>query len=464
MLIKKHRLFTFYLILTTIILFLFLSFIYPDILITTKHSVNLLQVIFNGHPMDFYSINYGFKIDDSITNFNTASYELPIYVIFAIWNIPLWLMQHFFRISITESFLSLIWLKSILIIFFFLCLSMIRKICVEINIDKKYIPWVLFFVVSSPLWLMPLFIMDQYDIIPLLFILLGILNYIKDDKKLFLLFFSIAIPLKMFAIFIFIPLILLQNKKILKIIQYGLIGLVPLSITKSISFGMHLYRESTAAFNGRMFQRLFESTVNINLGSASLFFASFTAILIFCYYKKIKNKEELNAYSIYIPLLSLSSFFIFVLFHPQWTILLVPFMSIIVFYNIKNLKINILLDMFVSASCLISTVFFFYWCYGSIVVQKMIIPRLFGSTLNKTLVFPSVSDLLTRFRLNEFLPVYLAIFAISLIAMLVINFPNNKEIVKKSNKVDIEYGLIFTRMLIIIPIPILMIFCYYYVK
>lgn len=457
--ISKHRSLLFWSTLAIIIAVMFFSFIYTDILITTKHSLNLLQTMYAGHPMGFYALNYGLVVDKLFTIPTMATYDLPIFIVFAIWNFPLWIVQNLFHVSITESLLCLIWLKSLLVLLLGLCAWVVKKICLEINIDKKYVKWVIFAFVSSPLLLMPLFIMNQYDIIALLFILLGIWMYAKGKFGWFVFWFAIAIPMKMFALFIFIPLILLNNKKILPIIKYIALGLTPLVATKLISSQMSMYKESTAGFNGGMLSKMFTSVINVNLGNASLFCVCLIAIAIFCYVKKIKDKDELNKFCIYIPFAILASFFIFVGFHPQWIILITPFMAIMLFQNMKNLKINIILDMISSAAILVVTLLYYYWCYDSMVIERMAIPRLFGSTYGMTMKYANPSVLLDRFGVDKFMSFFLAAYVTCIIAMLIINYPKKSS--PELEKPGVEWGLLFTRMLIIVPIPILMIYCYY---
>lgn len=457
---EKLKKVLFWSVLAIILTTMFFCFVYTDILITVRHSLNLIQTMVDGHPMGFYAINQNLIIDKLFTLPTVPTYGFPIFVVFAIWNAPLWIAQSFFHISVTESLLCLIWIKLMLIVFLAMCSVIVSKICSEIKIDSKHIKWVIFAFVSSPLLIMPLFIMNQYDIIALFFILLGIWMYVKGNFKWFIFWFAIAIPIKMFGLFIFIPLLLLRKKKIIDIIKYGTLGLLPMLLVGAVSSQMYMYKESTAIFTDNMLAYMFKSVINVNLGNASLFFMAFIAIMIFCYMKKIADKDELNKFGIYIPLAVLTSFFAFVSFHPQWIILITPFMAIIMFQNMRNHKVNILLDILSSASILVVTLFYYFWVYDSTVIQRMVIPKLFGSTLGTVLKYGSnPSTLLAEYGVNKFLPFFLAAYIVSIAAMLIINYP--KIHIKLLEKHSIEWGLLFTRMLIIVPIPILMIYCYY---
>lgn len=449
-------------ILAVVIIFLFFCFIYSDILITTKHSINLLQTIYNGHPMGFYQINNGLIVDKLLPVATKACYELPIFIIFAIWNFPLWIAQNFQHVSITESLVCLIWLKSILVVFLALSVWVMKKICQEIKINNKHIPWVLFVFVSSPLLLIPLFIMNQYDIIAIFFTLLGVWMFIKKNFKWFIFWFSIAILLKLFALFVFIPLVLLSKKKVVEIAKYIILGLTPLFLTKLISSHMPMYKESMAGFSDDMLSKLFSKGIPVNFGSASLFCIALVAIAIFCYLKNIKNKDELNKFSIYVPLAVFSCFFMFVDFNPYWIILITPFMAIMMFQNMQNFKTNIILDMVSSIMVTITLMVTYYWCYGPLLIERMMLPRLFGATNVAIRKYPYVSDLFATMEINKYLPFLLATYVTCIAAILIINFPKKST---RLNKIDkVEWGLILLRFLIMLPVPILMIFCYYKLK
>ena len=463
--INKKRLQLFWIILIIIIALLFLCFQYSDLVIMTKQSINLIKTLYDGHPLGFYKLNYGLIPDKFLPLFTCATYDIPLYIIFAIWNIPVFILQSILNIKPDGSIFYLIWAKSILILFLGLSISVIKKICHEIKINKKNINLVIFTFLSSPFLLLSLFIINQYDIIEIYFILIGLLMYLKGNKKWFIIWFSIAITLKLFALFIFIPLVLLKEKKIGKIIKQIFVGVAPLIFFKIISSFMYLYNESTSVFTDEILKRVFSVGINVNMGNASLFCISLIAIALFCYLKNIKDKDEFNKFAIYIPLLVFTSLFCFVNFHPYWIVLLAPFMSIIIFQNMKYFKINIILDIFSYISFVITTIFVSYGLHGlrghlgPIVLERMFLPKIFGSRYDMENKRNTIVSLLSDIGLQKYIPFFLALFVVCLIAIIVINFPSTSNDSKKDHK--IEWGLLFTRMMIILPVPILMVICYY---
>ena len=70
--------------------------------------------------------------------------------------------------------------------------------------------------------------MSAYDIVALYFAIIGLDYYFKGNTKKFTICFMFAIPLKFFALLIFIPLVLLREKRILKIAGYVFASILPI--------------------------------------------------------------------------------------------------------------------------------------------------------------------------------------------------------------------------------------------
>lgn len=436
--------------------FLFLSFVYWDIFATFTHANNFTTVISKFKFMDFYKINYLYEIKGIKA---MVCYDLPIYFIFMIWNFPLWILNNFFQVDILNNILSILWMKGILILFLSGCALVIKKICFEINMNKQYTKWIILIFLSSPLIFSSMFIMTQYDIIPIFFILLGIYYYIKKEYKKFTLFFAIAIPLKLFALFVFIPLVLLIEKKILKSIAYLISGFSLLLFSKFIAMLMPYYKESTTAFNSDMIGRLLNNTtIKINLGVASLFITVYIAICIFCYIKEIKSKEELYKYSMYVPFITYNFLFLLVNCHPYWLLYTTPFFAIILFQNSKYYKINLILDIFYSCSTILIQTCVFFWCYKAMLIDDLVIPAIFGKRNVEMMAYKNIYEILRVFNIDSYMPILFSINLATVLAMIIINFP--KENIK-IGKIKIERSLIWLRMLIIVPFAIIMILSYY---
>ena len=196
-----------------LLFFLFVTSLFPDIVITYTHSLNFLDCFFSGNFLEFYQYTlerqyYGFPAD----------YYVMIYIIFGIWNLPIWILTKLCSID-PYSIGVLLWARTIVVVFIVGILWIIYKIFEILKEEQD--EHVYFMICSSVLCIFPSFVMGQYDVVSLFFIMLGILQCLKEDKISWkaLIIFAIAIPIKTLAIFPVILIILHQEKKILGIIK-----------------------------------------------------------------------------------------------------------------------------------------------------------------------------------------------------------------------------------------------------
>ena len=166
----------------------------------------------------------------------------------------------------------------------------------------------------------------------------------------------------------------------------------------------------------------------------------------------------MNKYAIYLSFAAFHILFLFVTCHPYWLVYYTPFFAIIVFMNTNNIKNNLFLDIGMSLSTLISQIYYFYWCFSANQVNYMLMPHLFGFRTNAT---KTVVELIGVSTFEKYMPMVLALNFISVFFLLFINRPKKGE-QTNIDDVAIERSIIWSRMLLIIPIAILMIVCYYF--
>ncbi|MEG1310067.1 MAG: hypothetical protein RSD06_04245 [Bacilli bacterium] len=441
-----------YLLFGIISVLLFVCFLYSDIVITTEHTLNFMDVIKSGDFMDFYKVNYNLKINGLNT---TVCYDILIYFIFMIWNIPLYIASRFMGINILKSFLCKLWLKGIVILFLYLTCKVMKKIFEELNIDKKLSKWGILIFASSPIIFSIVFMMCQYDIIPIFFVMLGILAYLKNEEKKFILYFMLAIPMKLFALFIFIPLLLLKEKRIFYIGTKTICSISVLLVCRILENFMPLYYESVQNFNGSMINRLSNIGFDISTGSVSIFMILYIIICIYCYSVKFKNKKHFQDLTIHIPFIVYAVLFTFFkVTHPQWYIYITPFITIMIIKNIKNFKLNFLLEMCMSVSLIYIHFVYFWWVFDTSSISLMLGKSPFkGNIVDST----NFLDLNTSFGLNKYMPIFYSIYFATILYLAILNFPKEES---KQETVIIERSLIWSRMAIILPFALMLLLLY----
>lgn len=109
-------------------------------------------------------------------------------------------------------------------VFYFASAYIMYKICRYITNDEDNSKIISIIFITSPIAIFAVFIFGQYDIISVFFTMLGYYYYVKNDYLKFSIFFSLAISIKFFPLLIFVPLLLLVEKRLLQILKYGIIS------------------------------------------------------------------------------------------------------------------------------------------------------------------------------------------------------------------------------------------------
>lgn len=422
-----------------IMIIFFISYCYTDIVITTRHGINLWNSVFNNDIFNFYNLNHNATLNSSyfpwLPGEYPAIYDFPIYIIFALWDLPLWIAEKYFNIDVLDSTICLIWAKMIILPFLFACLKIIYKICQEIGIDKNNSIKCLFIFLTSNIYLASIIIMSQYDIIGLFFVLLGVYYYLKNNNKLFIFWFSIAITFKYFALLIFIPLLLLSEKSVLRIMYSFSCSFIPLIIMK-LPF---LLKEQHFITNNIGINMIFNFPLAYKFpavyGAVVPYIILLVLLCLFCYLKITQSIEEKYQYTIYISFLSMAIFFAFSNTHPYWIILMLPYLCIISITNKALTGVNLLLETLISTSIVVAQMIKYWWCYSIRLIGPMFISKIYGSINIDYAELNPLTLLATKTQTILFFDeIASSIFMASLICFSIINYPKfNKNTLVKIN-------------------------------
>ena len=320
---KWKMIFLFCYVVTTIVLF-FLFFFDWDVRQTAASAYALLE----GHIVDFYDYNYAIEGLAKGT-----IYEILIYIIFAIWNIPLYLLG--VRPDGAKfTLFAIYWNKLIIVLFFFMCSIVIYKIAIEMKKTQKYAKEIAEFWCVMPLLYFLVIIQGSYDIFYVVFMLLGVLFWLKPIKIqnniLFNLFFGLAICIKPFPIFYYLILLFIREKNIWKICRNGTLMIIPYVICKVLYLGSEGYQAVMKFNSGNMYSLYF---------NAFTYLVPFILVYIFtcakAYWYECTGENELRFVKETFYLCNIASFaFIgFSSYHPQWIMGAIPFWIFSMFFN-----------------------------------------------------------------------------------------------------------------------------------
>lgn len=313
-------------------LFFFCIYTYTDIIITTQDGIAVWYAIFDeGSISRFYMTPYPFR--DGIY----PAYDFFIYIIFAIWDLPLYIYEKIAKSSFGDIYILVLYAKSICLFFLVLCANKLYNLAYRVTGDGKKAGWSCFSFIFSVTVFQAVVIICGYDVISLFFTLCGIYAYLEKRDKKFVFYFSCAIACKMFALWIFIPLLLLRYKKVWKVI-IGFLGGIGLMVLPKLYFmfsqaasGVQtlIEKESTLVSTNAVnyiSRYLWSSEAPVaTIFMPWLFFFLFI-LWVWCWF----NKKELSDKTIiYVCLIGMSIFMLTCYTHPQWMILVMPYIAIL---------------------------------------------------------------------------------------------------------------------------------------
>jgi hypothetical protein len=295
----------------------FFSFCHRDIFDVGRDSLNYLF----GNPLDFYENCKRSRLN--LQNYETGiiTYPPTTYAIFAIWLYPLKL-SGLLTSPLHFSVHLVYWLKTLTTIVYIISGILFYRITEFYSVDKNWCKYVTALWLTTPLAIFSQFIFSQYDIFYVFLTLCGFLMFLRKSLLTASICFGIAITFKYFPIFVFIPLLLLFEKKFFRIFFYLFVFIIPTLLIQYLYFKSPAFIENVN--NNAIFDRVFISSIDVGGGwKISCLLTFFTILCGVSYLSDVSEKQSVYTAS-YIFLVASALPFLFILWHPQWLIFLAP--------------------------------------------------------------------------------------------------------------------------------------------
>lgn len=354
-----------------ILLILFYGFIYNDILETTRMGISFWEQLFVGRIRFFYN-NFVEMNPFAYTKQVQGVYDFPIYIAFAIWDFPLYLLYKFAGVDVFNNVLCIMWIKTLLLLFTVLLMKAMFDLCKAVGLSDSDSSLALLLFITSDFYMTSIALMCAYDIIPLYFSIIGVKAYIEDDMKKFVGMFMLAIPLKFFALLLFIPLLVLKEKNVIKIAVSTFLSVLPIIVFRILipcSGNGTGIRLSDAAVSTDLSHLALYYVIRyyseMALGRIYYFLLCYGVFVLICYFIKSDRSDNNKRWTIYVALMSYIILFVTCYSHPYWLIIMMPFVAIIMVINKEYLHISLLLEWVFSLGLILAQIFEFSWCYGN---------------------------------------------------------------------------------------------------
>lgn len=289
---------------------------HPDIQETARHTHILLDDVFSGRFFEFYQDTMDGRAIYGYTN--AAHYHIVFYLLCAVWDLPLYLLSQFVAVS---DFVFVLWTKLVGVGAWVACGFLLRGIARKLDIGERWTPWMPYCFWLCPISFFTVLAMGQYDSVCLAFLLWALALYLDDKMPAFALVMGAAVVFKMFAVFLAIPLLLLREKRLVRLAGYGVLCLW-LYVPGALLFAGR--NGDAGFFNSLIADRLFAAQLPF-FGSPSLFLTLLALVYALCWAWRPSDAKRVNEVMPYLCLAVLTLLFLCVEWHPQWLILLTPF-------------------------------------------------------------------------------------------------------------------------------------------
>lgn len=313
-----------------------------DFKLTVMQSLTFDSCIFNGKVHKFYSVVNAQALSgyyDSVWENSLsagANYSIINYATLGIVCLPLYVIEKIAKITVPFVLYEVI-VKAVFVAITLYMTKLVGDICSLVSMDEGRSRWMKFAFLSSPILWYSCLMISQMDIFSLLFLMLGIRASIRGMKRYELLFYAMAVFYKPFALIAIIPVILLKEKRILYIFRdvlFTLAGLLFQNVVYHFDSGyarVQEYMGELYNFSERFFSSGFETSRNVYTANAGFFVISFVIICVIAYSVRKFDYHLMFA----LPFASWCAFVVFVQWHPNWLVFMIPFAVMVLGYSYR---------------------------------------------------------------------------------------------------------------------------------
>lgn len=372
--IKITKLHWIFLTFTAILAFVFFTQEF-DMKLNMLHGIDLINTLFDKNNfMNFYNYTLEKSLNGEYIRGAGwpgcgAVYNIVVYVFMAFLSLPVLIFKSFLSPEIFQEVL-LHWSRILMVIFSLICSYLIYKLLRKVGYDKHTAHLSQYLFLSSPITIFCILIFTQIDVISIIITLISLFFFFDKKYYKFSFIIGIAICFKVFSILLFLPLILLVEKKLLKLLTYvfsalSLYGFTTILCMLFDSGYKRALNAITPMYN--FWEWLIRSIIPVGRGNISLFFLFIFFICLIAYITD-SSKIDIFKATILLCLASYTSLFCFAYYHCYWKVIIVPFfvMCIVI---VKDLKLSLILESIASL------------CYMLITPVEFSSAFLFGNTI-----------------------------------------------------------------------------------
>ncbi len=358
------------LILTVLALvFSFLTMYYADITVTGQYGLTFWDSLFDGRLLSFYenALSNGVAPEGAV-------YDIGTYIIFGIWQFPIWVLNKLFGIS-ALSVGALLWLKLLPVLFMLLATYETSVLASKLGIKDTLNSQAGILFITSLLTYLPVMAVAQYDVMPLYFMVKAINAYIENDDKKFYINFAVSMTIKPITVLALFVLVIFREKNVIKIVIDLCKGSFLMILCKLIYSTNEAYKISCSGFLQKNMPSLFDASISMGrLGNASLFIVGLIMVYLVAYFDEsyksvsqadrnvdasgIKQRTVLYVFAVWAVFVAFASATCY------WTIYISPFVIIACLMCGPDINKSLLVETVMECALTGLMVLSFSWVYG----------------------------------------------------------------------------------------------------
>jgi len=421
-----------------------INYCYNDLPMIVRHAINIWYQLEDANLMHFYETGYQLPIGKLNQLSGEVPYDFGLYIPFALWNFPVYIWEKVSGLTFEGNLLALLWIRIGLMIPFAGCNWALWKIGSFLEKDETEKSCLCFLFSSSLFLINGLFCLGQIDIINTFFMLMGLLAYMKREKKKFILWFMLAITCKVFALMIFLPLLVLWEKRILHIIANLLQAMILTLGTKVIFFYDKMQTPTT--FDERRFSRfLFDRQITFNNCSISFFVLFFSILLIWCWNEECCRERWVNK-AVWTAFAGYACFFCGATTYPYWAVVFSPFIPLLILLYPEKGKLLLWLEMIAAVLYFLKGVCDYGWVYTAETNMRWMLMGILNGREIRGVDFQQHFKNLDEYTQKTVQTVLLTGFWAVIAGVLANTYPNKLK--KSENVMMIDRGSIWFRIIV----------------
>lgn len=412
----------------------FASVYYEDANSIIRQGMNVWEALFSGHFFHYYSIN-GTSVAQGLM-VHQANYGLVMNLILGLWNLPLYIAEKIAGGNILDHFAARMWGKAEMLLCAWICMGLLKRVAGKLGFDEKRKKLLGFLFLSSAWLILGALVVAQIDIICMVFILLALDALLDEDTKRFLIFFTISVMCKEFAIFVFLPIILLKEKNLIKA---GVAAVLPFAVSFVLGIPFKVADPAGAVLKKPRTWVMIDQLTRMRItlfGEIAIpaFFLALAAVIVFAYLTVVPDKKEQPKWMIYFGLIGMLPVFVCGYSYPYWGALLLPFVLLLLLWERDRLFLRLFLETAAVLALMVANMVEFPWVFDR--VGGMLPDLLFGLQGNAPGVLEQLSDFLKQEKYFGMWTLAYAPFLVWLADSLVRYYPGRKKAEAKSSSAD----------------------------